>query len=495
MKYGVLDNLIDNTITREAISVQKDVTIVSTLTGYFEEIIEVIRSNNITKGKVSRNRSIRIAMAKIDNAIKDRFGITVKTVESDNTILSVQTTPPKALNVLAGNVNTSYNQIKDSINYIQGKDSDSDIHSDDIDTQSYKWVDIMKMYLKSVDEVSRAVGANEITVDLVNAKIYGYPDKAAVIILINPIKLFVDIGLSSSEVSASYLHEVGHAFTHIEYSYRAIRNTTTLIDSVIAEVGRNKKPLDAIKLSYIATFGDDSISKTTTIPSAVTVVVNNYIKQANEMGGSAYGNKDSERLADQFVNRLGGGESLATALGALYEHGYKSDIRELKDLGVTTAWLFTLSAVIGAFTPALGMIAAAATGIAILGIVMSIIVGMLIFIIIDIISAFLDRGIDKGNPYDAPERRLKRIRNDLVRQLRTTDMSKDTIKALLGSIDVIESISKHADKERQDIIYRTVGKMFDYNKKQTSIADIDDYIEDLMNNELHIAANKLKTLE
>lgn len=493
MTHGILTQVTNKTLTTETIGFQKDVQIVKQLESYFEEIIEITKNFDKPKQKLFNNRTIKVAFAKIDKAVFERFGINIKTIYSARTPLGVNVTPPKAMNVLSGNVNKTYDDLKKSMEDKYG--TVDTVDREDIDTRYAATEDLIKTYLQSIDEVSNAIGTDKITIDLKNAKIYGYPDKATAIVNIDPSILISEAELDSKELTAAFLHEIGHIFTHLEYSYRNIRNTTTLIDSIVTELNKGNKPLDAIRLSYIRTFETvEDVANIKTTNGMAIAVINKYVKNIHEMGTNSYGSKDSERLADQFVSRFGAGEALATALAKLYQHGHNVTMNSLISLYTVPLIFFIIGVVISVLIPTVGL-SVISTSLFHAGLVSGLILtACLIMAIMHTVNALLDQGVDKSSPYDTNSRRFKMIKNDLVRRLRSSDEDNEGIKSIIKSIDIVSSLADKADNNRSNLIYTTIGKLFNYSSRQTEMFDIDEIVEDMMNNDLHISANKLKTI-
>jgi len=488
MRQAILGNFGTDTLSTENIGFQKDVTIIDILTKQFEGIISAISDNDLEAGKAFRNRAVRTAYAVIDSALSKRFGMNFRSVEDLQNVLGIQTTPPKAFNVLSGDVINNYKYINQFITK-----SKNNIESEDIDVKKANWTKILKVYLQSINAVDKALQTNGITVDLANAKVYGYPTEATVVILTNPVKLIKKAELNAAELTAAYLHEVGHAFSHLEYSYRTIQNTTMLIESLLDEVRKDTPTLEAIKLSYAKTFDDDKISKSTSVVTAAVGVTSKYFDDVKSFGGNTYASKDSERVADQFAARFGLGAELMSGVDKIHTN-LKIDLNLVNAIGTGAGVIFVTyvaSLIIGVFLPAIGLglgtLMAAVAGGALYFIIMTFIV----YVLLNTVAAVLSRGINTEIPYDSSARRILRIKNELVRQLRTMDLDKQATKAILLNIDTLAAAASVANADNENGVYRLVGKLFKYSDDQNEMRSLDDVVNDLMNNDLHVAATKI----
>ena len=480
------DNIVPS---MENISVQKDTSIVDTLTSYFKDLIKLVDNTGVKEGSAFKNTAVRVLFANIDEAVSKRFGMNIKTVESASSILATQTVSPKIENALAGNIKERYKYIDD---VLESTGNNGLLESKDIDTANSNWITMLKVAKTSIDAVDRIMQSSGLTVDLANAKIIGYPKDATSIILINPYILINKYGFTAEELSAAFLHEIGHSFTHLEYSSRTMRNTTILIESLTREVSRNNTPLEAIKLAYANVYDDDKLKDAKTIPTAIVGVIGKYIDEDRLFGGSTYGIKDSERVADQFVARLGAGEPLTTALIKLENAG--SGLETLKPVGVILFKAFIVGLLLTVLFPAFGVMVLLGVGFISIEIIMLLITATIMWSISNFVMAAFDKGIDKGFPYDNPKRRILRVKNELVRQLRNNDVDKNSIKAMISTIESMTiAASKLSDKD-ENLIYRTVGLVFKYSSEQNELRTIDDAIDDLTNNDLHTASAKLKTI-
>jgi len=486
MREGLLSTGISHTLSTENIQVQKDVSIVKILTGYFGEIADIVNTNDIKAGRALHRRDIKVLFARIDEAIKTRFGITVKTVEDQNEIIAAQPVTALNYNILAGDVDSNYDYIKSVV------EDARDLAIEDVDVETANWGQVLKNYTQSIDAVERKLGSGNITVDLKAAKIYGYPDKCATIILVNPVALIKQANFLPIEMTAVYLHEIGHAFTHLEYSHRTIRNTSVLIESILDEVSRSKGPLDAIKLGYQKTFDDGKLDDTTNVVSAAVGVTDKYLDEMRDHGGNTYGRKDSERIADQFVARFGEGVAVISGLDKLNKMEYRPTRESSGITGSGMLMVFIIGLVIRVLLPGFAVLIASLVVTIAVNVIAYAILAYIIHSLYKLVCAIADKGLNTEYPYDSPKRRVLRIKNELVRQLRTSDLDKESTTAILASVDTLLVAAGSVNDHDEPMIHRFVSKFFNYSTDQHQMRDLDNFVNDLMNNDLHTMASKLK---
>lgn len=481
-------------LSTETIKLQRDVTIVKTLESHFEQIVTAINNSDYkSKKKLTSDetRTIKIALAKIDVAVKKRFGIAVRTVYSKFNLLGIQTTPPKTNNILAGDVRSNYDTISEQLKMIQSGDTPLD--GKDIDAATDSWVSVLTAFKQSVDAMDHKLGTEGVTVDLTDAKIYGYPEKAIAVVLINPAELASTYGLHADEITAAYIHEIGHAFTHIEYSHRTVKQTSMLIESIVNEVNSGKSTVDAIKLSYGKVFNDDKLDNSKTVVSAVVGLSGKYISDLPSMGGNTYSSKDSERLADQFAARFGVGKELGTGLAKLYAVDKTVLSDEVSNIGITLMAGWVISVIVAMLLPALGLFSMILLGIITAELTAMAIVGFVVYVLYNTIVALFNGGIDTGFPYDSPKRRLLRIKNDVVRQIRSYDVDKVTMSGMIASVDTLLLAADGLSDYNENLIHRVIGSFFSYSTEQNEMRDIDNMVDDLSNNDLHVMSAKIKS--
>jgi len=145
--------------------------------------------------------------------------------------------------------------------------------------------------------------------------------------------------LTPEEMTAVYLHEIGHLFTYFESLNRTIVSNSMLLDSFI----KNKHAVKDIKIKYRDIYDNDAKEMLTlkgyslglikgflvtgfryitnfiqvVDPSFAGAILTSNITRDNRLGGIRSSMTDSEVLADDFSTRMGMGRELASGLDRL----------------------------------------------------------------------------------------------------------------------------------------------------------------------------------
>jgi len=487
MNTGLLDT---GTLSTENIMYQKDDAIVATIKHHMTTISRVSEEVGDRPTKLSRRRDVRVALGALDEACSKRFGFKIKTSLVTWTLAATQTVAPKTLNVLSGDIAAKYKRMRDALDDVKKSEPPKNA---DADGTVVSYIDILKTNIDAIDAVEDKLQTANITVDLEKARVYGFPTNATCMVMLNPTDMVHKYGLTVEEMTAMYLHEVGHIFTHLEYSHRTVRQTSEFLDSLVKDLNKNMSPVKALKLSYKKVFDDDKLDDADGVVSVAVGVASRYLDNAN-YGGNTYSNKDSERLADQFSARFGMGGYISSGLDKVFSHnsdGIKTLGKSFATAAVTIlvigVILYIMAQFIALFlTFIVGAITALALYIAI--------TGFLAYGLFSMVSGIADRGIDATYPYDSPKRRIQRLRTEIIRQLRQENVDKDERDGMVEAIDTMSEVMTKHHANDENAIYRAVGVFFSYRDEQLSMREIDNRVSDLINNDVHVTAEKIKSL-
>jgi len=186
---------------------------------------------------------------------------------------------------------------------------------------------------------------------------------------------------------------------------------------------------------------------------------------------------DSEQLADQFSARMGLGNELILSLNTIIKtYGYRPPAQDpstgeyLLVFGITAMYIIMAASALGS------------------------VIGAIIGVIISAIFALkLYREKSPSSTYDDDYRRLKRIRNDMVRQMRLYKLDKKIIQSYLDTIDYTDKLlAKLKVPKYESIITKIYYRMHTSKVNMIDVKYIEQLTEDLMENDLHTASMKLK---
>jgi len=474
----MIRKMFSEVVSVEMIESQMDDPVIKDLHDNFEQIIEISensKSKLISGISYYRHKEIKKIMSNIDSILKKRFGIGFQHINGKDIGYGVMTIPPINMNVLAGDIEGRFNYYK----YRLGKTGcnpkynkcPTEVKSTDINKNIIDlWKDDKSIAYRnyiSYMELEKVLSAKGIKINLEKAYISGLPKDYNVILLTDFFYLLNEIKLNANELVATLLHEVGHAFTHIENSYRTVRVTTVLLDTLRRNLKGGMKVNKVLNIvNKDVLHSKDDISN---LPESVALirVIDSYMSTTLKLNAhDTHSYTDSEQLADQFSTRFGMGTSLSSALVKmnLPPEGFNSFGLNMYSLLVVIDVL--LEIILFPVTIAL--------------------------VILEFIF-YLFNGGSKSNEttYDDELRRLMRIKNDMVRIVRTSDLDKKTSKRILSEIEYVIKIMENIDTK--DSMISRFGDMFlKKNRNKSRFTKLEEYLEDLSENDLHIASLKLK---
>lgn len=288
-------------------------------------------------------------------------------------------------------------------------------------------------------------------------------------------KLFDNTKYTSGEISAIILHEVGHLWGFFEMMMR-YRTSNQILSTMVRQLdgtedfGKReliiREASDALALEKVDSMALSHKNNTT----IYTVLISNMARINKSQTGEGYDINSFEALADQFATRHGAGRDMVTGLAKMY----KGTIYRRGWIGYMFAELVKVALVgLGIFEIAIGnLLGAFHTCIILFTLVMA--------------DAHHDW-------YDKAGYRFKRIRNQLVEELKNEHLSSDSSARIREDIDTIDKVNEDF-KDRTQLI----GLVYDYLipagvtvRKQI---EFQQSLEELASNKLFYYSNQLKHL-
>lgn len=282
--------------------------------------------------------------------------------------------------------------------------------------------------------------------------------------------LLRDENITDLELASGIAHELGHVFTFFE------EITSTLITNFVAEAAARQclqlttrkerveliteagKELN-VNLEDVETIADGSS------PEVVyTHLVSDVARHRNDITGStSFGNRQWERLSDDFATRLGGGEHIISLLFKCAEKNFfLFNERAYVNLGAhVTLELLSL----------IGFVAMIATGP-----VTSFLAGI-----------FIGLQNPEHRIYDRPEERYINIRNIMVESIKETNDAARK-KELAADIDRVDEMIKDI-KDKYLLFEAIYLYAFPSGRKTRKSIEFNQTVESLISNNLfHVAA-------
>lgn len=483
---GVTDNTPSSVrLSTEIIAVQPNDYVIPVITDIFQRIIDA--NTNYTP-KDSRafftKKQFKNLYNELDKTIEDRFGVKVKSISAIGCGYAVMTNPPNNNNVLNKEFVNVYPEIARALDHDNTRDEN--IKSPDEINDHNEVVSIYTNWKKSIDSLEDKLNSSSVVINLQKARITGLPKDYNIFLLSDPEVLINKGELTAKELTAVLMHEIGHLFTHIEYSYRTVENTSVLIDTMhenIVKKGKGYK--ESIALTYKELGGSEDLSKTNAVTATIKTL-NRFNKNTMGMTDSNHSYTDSEQLADQFAGRFGLSAELASGLDKVIN---KAQLQVFSVEFMSRAFVFMAMIVI------YGIIITSSVmgGFAMLGGTIAYTIIATVFM--SIISSLFTKGHSNDEEtYDDSKRRYQRMRNEMVRQLRTMDLDKKLIKTLLDEIESIDKLINKTSSSKGSIVDKMYRMLSSTAKTGVNLKEMEQLIEDLQENDLHIGSNKLKTL-
>lgn len=284
--------------------------------------------------------------------------------------------------------------------------------------------------------------------------------------------------LTPKETVAVLLHEIGHAFTGLEYHYMLEQSNASL-RQVMIEINNNN-PDQALyifnsKISPNTKIIDVDEFKNMTRQDMTFKVFSTYFDTIkSQMISNTYNKTTFENLSDSFATRFGLGSELALSLDKMYEH-HGMNGQSFQNYLIFMGILYLILVVSLIST----LIASGAFSLA-----------ALVFC-----SYFIGSGFSrKDMTYDDMKDRYERIRNSMVNELKKYILvDKKLTKKLIEDIEQIDILISLAI--RHITVNSTISDIiFPSDKRAKYYYNIQRDLEDLANNSLFFQAGKLSQL-
>ena len=121
-----------------------------------------------------------------------------------------------------------------------------------------------------------------------------------------------------------------------------------------------------------------------------------------------------------------------------------------------------------------------------------VIVSFLMSIIRSVVSV---GGLLEDKVYDENKKRLQRLRNDIVRQIRTSNLTPELTKQLLSDLTSLDKIIKTLPDDNIGLFDTFMRKFTSKGKTLSEYNAIEESIEFLMENDIHAVSAKFKILK
>lgn len=331
------------------------------------------------------------------------------------------------------------------------------------------------------------------TVDLKNAKVTGaFTQLPHNLHLAYPF--MVSKKFTIKEMVAVTLHEIGHAFTCIEYSSRFCT-----ANQVLAGMLRAKNEDDSTQEYVFGVAGEilkgdkRLFEKAEQVrdAKAITILVMNEALYRGERSATNSSYTDSvscEQLADQFCARFGYGRHAITGSEKIYGSMSFFD----KTTGAKRVIVQLLGFVTGPVFKALAVTLGTFGTFIMTPFIISLIVSMCV-------QALMDLAIG-GSTYlktrDHAVDRAKRVREQLIEYVKNVEQDKELISKALNDIKALDGvIAQYNDEAYRDLYQVFFDFIIKSRRKAADISSLQRQLEELAANNLFIKAAELRTMQ
>lgn len=388
---------------------------------------------------------------KISVELSTIFKFKINTIYEKNATPKVYIVPTKATsNALVKDIGRSI-EIYDTVSTMTEEISNKD-----------------KLLVKAREALNSSLDTSGIKIDLNNTTITGIDSKYRNIIMIDIRSLVLKYKLTSDEIVAELLHEVGHVFDYFKSLEFSSDSASMLLDDIRTEyIGKSKNSKEVL-LAYYKKIGGDSDSIKDKNVVSVAIDVSKAILNRNTNTNM----KEEEYSADVFAVRFGLGSSLISALRKM-----DSDYEYINIVLINS--LIVLSSVISLMY--------------IILLPFSVLATVLYTILIASISGIMSfsRGNTKSNyrynnaSYDNMVDRLSRIKQQMIGSLPYIE-DKEIAKSMIEQIDAT-SLMLSKQKSRVGLI-DSILKNISFKR---SVIDTQYMVESLLNSDLIIAKKRI----
>jgi hypothetical protein len=293
--------------------------------------------------------------------------------------------------------------------------------------------------------------------------------------------------LDAKELTAVYIHELGHAWTILEFMGQTVITNTILAES-IGKVGHDASAERIFEVGRAAILmaGGDIPEHVRDMMDIVVCVQQGQEKRIqNRLSSKFVGNRLSERVADQFASRFLLGASLVTAFGKIERN--RNPL--LAASGYDPKWVGITSNLMGIVTFPFTSLTAGAHRLT-----LSILKGYSLSVAAPMLkAAATDAMNDRFGLADreTPLERTGSIRRELVGFLKNSKLADDIRRQVLADIATIDIELNNVHKYG-DVITKIFTGAYNLAIGRTHAVGQATVQESLANNRLYEAAASLK---
>ena len=309
-------------ITGDALDSMPDDPVVQDATDMLQTWRNIYMGGNyFNTNELIKDKAFQNVVISLERIFHNRFGLNIKLnlISNNKSVASATTITPLEENVIKSNTEKIYNAFK---HYLD-KRTPAAAKDLPMDTDNLKKEvlvvsspsDVAYYYKNSVEAIEKQLKFKGIKVDTKKGKFIGLDKEIVSIVSLDYVQLIKDWQCTDREILAVIMHEIGHLYLGLAYSYRIYKTNLILTDSLIDEIhNKGKSPKGALTIAYKKATGEDLPKEVLNTKDEVAYIeaLDLMYKYQNKAYGSVISYTNNEALADQFASRFGLGHELVT---------------------------------------------------------------------------------------------------------------------------------------------------------------------------------------
>lgn len=469
--YKELFNNSEYKLTQEAIANQmKDKKFTNALNNEINEIYTyLIGKPNLKPDNYRNDKPMDKHLSSLEELITNRFNIPYKIIGSDSFLYTIPFHNYVESDIIDGTTDTI--KLISKLNRKHCKDGtcrilDKDTLRSEADLTNSAIASTLREHMSVVTEM---LDNGDIIVNHKDAKIEGMRkilDKKGIFSLIAcNFHKFINDAISPTELAGAIIHEVGHQFNMIASANKHVKRLHTISQSLTDDSESNEskvKLISPLKGDNNATIEDHVMALTKEVSQLQIDVANESSFYANEI------------YADQFATRFGYGADVVFSIKK-----YRRD--ERMEYPILTIMISSI------------LIMVIATLVVIMPLIVILWPNLVVAFFTSVGSLLIPNIQDIGDVHEQSFARARRVKLDLIRQLRTS--KKLHITEITEILDTILSIEPYISSLKVD---KTAVQLFSTllrgNSTRIGYHEVYQRLEQITENDIHIMSQKLKIL-
>jgi len=348
--------------------------------------------------------------------------------------------------------------------------------------------DLINLYAtlgQSMNEIEKQYFNKKVKIDFAKGKIEGLNKDVVVFVGIPFIQLF-RANFTVREIMAITYHEFGHGFNSLAYMHQYFTTVNTAVEGMYES--KNEKELIESYNNIIAIDGRNV--------SDVKELFYDIFNMSDKTNGNVYAIKNNESMADQFAVRHGLGQDLVTALARITGNLEGAEDNKADSHSFSLALFMTYTAIAVLIVVIIMTNPMAAMFFYILFWVIYMIFALVQLAQVSTVAGVTDPNklrelmLDTDSIYDDLEQRFRRVKYDLIRQMKETSTKNKS--DILVQISTIEELIEKVEEDRG--IFTNLKYLFTMRRRQVGISDFYMSAEELMENDMHVRSETFKRI-